>query len=456
MFKKYKKIIALFSILIVFSSILYFSKSFIKSLDSEKKFLILKYILPYKRIKQLDKLVASYDEKLQKQYKIIYDYSLDEEINFKKNLRDSSSDRIKNIKLSNDLILSKYSNLDGFHAGINNIQPGSGYIDFHDENLIILSSRGIIGYNKEIKGEKILFRQILNNIDDFIDKNQFSKYKWFSLKDLHIFNNNIFISYTEEIKSDCWNTSVISSKMNYEKIIFKKIFSSSSCIHSKNNVDKKFNAHQSGGRIISLNNKEIILSVGDYRNRQLTQDTKSINGKLIKININDSKYEILSKGLRNSQGMTFDKKNNFLLVTDHGPYGGDEINLVKLDQNEISNYGWPIASYGEHYGLRSKNEETYKKYPLLKSHKDNNFIEPLKYFVPSIAISEIIKIKDNSYVVSSLSGRSIYFFNLNESEEIINFSKVEVFERVRDMFFKNNKIFLFLEDTASIGIINLS
>ena len=74
MFKKYKKIIALFSILIVFSSILYFSKSFIKSLDSEKKFLITKYILPYKRIKQLDKIVASYDEKLQKQYKIIYNY----------------------------------------------------------------------------------------------------------------------------------------------------------------------------------------------------------------------------------------------------------------------------------------------------------------------------------------------------------------------------------------------
>ena len=123
-----------------------------------------------------------------------------------------------------------------------------------------------------------------------------------------IIKDKIYLSYTEEIKSDCWNTSVISSKMNYEKIIFKKIFSSSSCIHSKNNVDKKFNAHQSGGRIISLNNKEIILSVGDYRNRQLTQDTKSINGKLIKININDSKYEILSKGLRNPQGMTFDKK----------------------------------------------------------------------------------------------------------------------------------------------------
>jgi len=52
--------------------------------------------------------------------------------------------------------------------------PGSGYIDFHDNNILILSSRGILGYsiNEE---DKFYFKQIRNNIDEFISLNQFKK-----------------------------------------------------------------------------------------------------------------------------------------------------------------------------------------------------------------------------------------------------------------------------------------
>ena len=187
----------------------------------------------------------------------------------------------------------------------------------------------------------------------------------------------------------------------------------------------------------------------------LSQDKKSINGKKIKININTLSFQIISMGHRNAQGIVFDKKNNFLLSTEHGPMGGDEINLIRLDDNSIPNYGWPKVSYGEHYGLKSKNKKLYAKYPLLKSHKKYGYIEPLKYFVPSIAISEIIKVGDRSYVASSLKDRSLYFFDLNVNNEIENFARVEVYERVRDMIFKENRIFLFMEDSASIGIINL-
>ena len=91
---------------------------------------------------------------------------------------------------------------------------------------------------------------------------------------------------------------------------------------------------------------------------------------------------------------------------------------------------------------------------MLKSHRDNGFVEPIKYFVPSIGISEIIGYKDNdSYVVSSLKEKSIYFFNLNKNNEIEKFEKVKIGERIRDLIFYQNKIIMFLEDTASIGII---
>ena len=59
-------------------------------------------------------------------------------------------------------------------------------------------------------------------------------------------------------------------------------------------------------------------------------------------------------------------------------------------------------------------------------------------------------------MVSSLKDNSFYFFELNEQREIVNLDRVEVFERVRDLRFKDNKLYLFMEDTASIGVINLN
>mgnify|MGYP001214994656 FL=1 len=51
---------------------------------------------------------------------------------------------------------------------------------------------------------------------------------------------------------------------------------------------------------------------------------------------------------------------------------------------------------------------------------------------------------------------SLYFFQLNEEKEIINLEQIKVFERIRDLAFKDNQLYLFMEDTASIGVINLN
>ena len=51
---------------------------------------------------------------------------------------------------------------------------------------------------------------------------------------------------------------------------------------------------------------------------------------------------------------------------------------------------------------------------------------------------------------------SLYFFELNKQKQIINLIRVEVFERVRDLRFNDNQLYLFMEDTASIGVVNLN
>ena len=394
-------------------------------------------------------------KELIKQYdKIIAELSPKVELKVKKSLDDLKTTK-KEIKLDNGLLLTKFKFLNGFYAGINETYPGSGYLDFHNNNLFVISARGILAYTDSYD-DMSSFKQIENNIGDFINLKQFNKMKWFSIKDLKIKDNKIFVSYTEEIEEDCWNTSIIYSEIDYREINFQKLFSPSECVHSKKNQDKEFNAHQSGGKIDFYNNDEIFFTIGDYRSRSLAQNKNSINGKIIKLNINSKSYETISIGHRNPQGLFYDEENNFILESEHGPDGGDEINLIHLNKNEIPNFGWAIASYGEHYGgKKDSNKLKYQKYPLLKPHDDNKFIEPIKYFVPSIGTSEIVGIKSNSYVLSSLKDKAIYFFKLNNSNKLENFSRIKVTERVRDIIYKDKKLFLFLENTASIGIIEL-
>ena len=478
--KLIKKKIIIFSVLflilyLAFPSIIDVEalKGIKNKFSSEQRYIIKKYLFPYNLI---DKVERQNNELENKNYQLnnqISQLAINNDIKLKKSLDPLIFEKIKNEKLLNyqDLKLKIFENKKSFLMGINNLTPGSAFIEYYDDNLFIVSSIGILGYGK-LNSEQIIFTQIKNNIEEFIGFNQFKKGEdihmydnklrkrkrnWFSVKDLKIFNNKIYVSYTREMTDDCWNTSVIFADLNFKELNFQNLFSPNTCVHSSKNKDNEFNAHQSGGRVINIDKNHILLSIGDYRSRYLSQDKESIFGKILKININTQKFEIISMGNRNAQGLFYNKENNFVLETEHGPLGGDEINLIELNQENIPNYGWAVASYGEHYGDKSySNKQKYEKYPLFKSHQDNGFIEPLKYFTPSIGISEIVGLNDDkSYVVSSMTDQSIYFFNLNKNNEIENFEKVEIGERIRDLIFYQNQIIMFLEDTASIGIIDV-
>jgi len=474
---------------------------YLKSIiDNDKKKLIKKYFFPYKFISQQDKLISQQEQIISRQdkkilfqeqkisqqeqvnlqqeqtilnhennlYYILQPNFLDLELSkklmrFELTKKEIGSDIKTNkslVKLLNNHTVNKFQLTSGFYSGIWNVFPASGFIDFYNDSIVVLSSRGVLALNRNLNNDENNFIQIKNNIGDFINMKQFEISNNFSIKDLLIFNKKIYVSFTEEIKKHCWNTSVIYGDINNKNIIFKKLFSPKECIHASDNIDKEFVANQSGGRIIAFDENNILLSIGDYRNRYLAQDKTSINGKIIKINIHNNLYQIISMGHRNPQGLLFDKENNFILETEHGPQGGDEINLIevnKLSDNQIQNYGWAISSYGQHYGGKTgENKKKYEKYPLYKSHSEHGFIEPLRSFVPSIGISEIVKVGQNKYVASSLYDRSIYFFVITNQKKIINFEKVKVFERIRDLAFNKNKLYLFMEDTASIGVINLN
>ena len=381
------------------------------------------------------------------------------EINIKKKLKKLEFPKYKSLEINlynNKKKLNFYKSNNQLVRGINNFFPGSGYLDLHENKLFLISATGLIGYSNNLYEDSIIFNQINNNINDFLSLDEINKGNWFSVKDLLVVNNNIYVSFTNEQKNNCWNTSVIVAKLNFEYLKFSNFFEPKYCVKSKNNYDKEFNAHQSGGKLFKYDDDNIILTMGEYRLRKLAQDINSTFGKILKLNSKSKKYEILSLGHRNPQGLYYNLDKDYIISTEHGPHGGDEINL-NLNTKIVKNFGWAISSYGEHYGGKEshENKNKYKKYPLHKSHKDYNFIEPIKYFVPSIGISQLVQIKQNKFLLSSLKDESIYTFALNEKNELTEFKRIEIGERIRDMVYDSEKkeVVLFLENTASIGIL---
>ena len=84
----------------------------------------------------------------------------------------------------------------------------------------------------------------------------------------------------------------------------------------------------------------------------------------------------------------------------------------------------------------------YKIWPLHKSHKDHGFIEPIKHL--HVGISEVTKISNETYIASSLSAHSLLFFKINKDNSLKVIDNVNVYERVRDIKFYNNQLYLFL------------
>ena len=154
-------------------------------------------------------------------------------------------------------------------------------------------------------------------------------------------------------------------------------------------------SHHYGSRIVFDKEGYIYFGVGERGQADLAQQLTAHNGKVIRL-FDDGRVptdnpfvgtagalpEIWSYGHRNPQGLFYDKKTGNLYEQEHGPKGGDEINLVVKGKN----YGWPVITYGREYsGGQVGRGETAR--PGME--------QPLKYFVPSIAPSSLMLYRGN-------------------------------------------------------------
>ena len=377
---------------------------------------------------------------------------------------------------SNQYILSEYSSDDIIFAK-HPSASSSAYLEKYDENIFLVTATGQITYSNTQKLDTAKFKMnsIKSNIKDIINYPEFYTSSPFGIKDVLIDEEVIYISYVNELKKDCFNTSILAANINYKFLEFKNFFSIGECINKNDNFFKankndKLVPHQAGGRMIASNNN-ILLTVGEYRKRILAQDDSSYFGKIISINKFSADYDIVSKGHRNPQGLFLNNQTNQLFSTEHGPNGGDEVNVINFNSdNEIPNYGWPIASYGEHY-FQEKNDNRLELSPLKKSHEENGFVEPIKYFVPSVGISQIIGVPNDffesqsqQFVVGTMGTAkklkegmlSLYLFQYDEKYNKINQDIIiPIKSRVRDIMYLSERklIIMFLETNSTIAIL---
>jgi hypothetical protein len=399
--------------------------------------------------------ISKIQKNLFKNGKNINDLINEKKINFKKVFEDKE---LANFK---EYSSSKYTTNDILFNG-NRGAIGTGFIDFYnnDQNLFLVTYDGIFAYARMNNLQN--FEKINSNINSLIQYEKFYFHDQYGIKDILIDEKTLYVSYIGKRKDNCYDLKIISAKLNEEYLNFQIFYETSNCV-DVNNSHGFYPAQGAGGRIIKLDNSSLLFTTGDFRNRPLAQDLASDFGKILKINTQNKKSDVISIGHRNPQGLYYSKKFNFIISTEHGPKGGDEVNINLKPFKKIKNFGWPVSSYGEHY-YKAYSKKILQEAPLNKSHKKYGFAEPIKYFVPSIGISQIIPLnKDETKFLIGAMGNEIqdqdlglHLILLNEKrQKVIEHNYTLLNERVRDIIVSKDKktVIIFLETSSSLLIL---
>ena len=152
-----------------------------------------------------------------------------------------------------------------------------------------------------------------------------------------------------------------------------------------------------GGRMAFLPDGTFALTVGEgFEYREKAQDLSSDLGKIVRLNDDGSvpqdnpfvgqasvRPEIYTWGHRNEQGLVFDEQSGRLYETEHGPRGGDELNIIVAHRN----YGWPVITYGMDYSGAYVSPYTQRA----------GLEQPVIYWTPSIAPSGLAMYRGDKF-----------------------------------------------------------
>lgn len=180
------------------------------------------------------------------------------------------------------------------------------------------------------------------------------------------------------------------------------------------------------GRLEIIDSKSAYLTIGDLGYTEI--DNRAKRGDLGSLfRITDKSVTRISQGHRNQQGIVlYDGKT--LITSEHGPRGGDEINIIEPGID----YGWPFVTYGAPY---SQGDYVVPK----STGTHNDYREPIKYWTPSIAPTELVQLPSNKFgtyasalAMGTLRQESLFFMKF-EGGKIIDSVEIDLGKRIRDL-----------------------
>jgi glucose/arabinose dehydrogenase len=197
-----------------------------------------------------------------------------------------------------------------------------------------------------------------------------------------------------------------------------------------------------GGRMAFLPDGTFALTIGEgFEYREQAQNLTSDLGKIVRLNEDGSvpqdnpfvgqasiRPEIYTWGHRNAQGLTFDAQSGRLYETEHGPRGGDELNVIVAHKN----YGWPVITYGMDYSGAYVSPYTQRP----------GFEQPVIYWTPSIAPSGLAMYRGEKFpawkgdlFVGALAFKHLRRVHLDERGNVVHQEELlnDLHRRIRDV-----------------------
>jgi glucose/arabinose dehydrogenase len=226
----------------------------------------------------------------------------------------------------------------------------------------------------------------------------------------------------------------------------------------------KAGAARFGGRMAWLPDDTLILTFGDgFDYREQAQNLDNHLGSIFRLKRDGTvpadnpfagqagpKPEIYSYGHRNVQGLVYDATQDRIISHEHGPRGGDELNIIKPG----ANYGWPIATHGLDY--TGAHVTPFTKYPGTE--------QPVLHWTPSIAPSGMTLYQGalfpqwrGSLLVGALAAKSVHRVKL-ENGQIVDHEILfqELGERIRDVTTGPDGAVYLLTDAPSGRILRVT
>lgn len=260
----------------------------------------------------------------------------------------------------------------------------------------------------------------------------------------------IFFTYSKSIKGEGVTVLSRAKLKNNQLYQWQDLL----VTNSTSNTSRHF-----GSRIAFDDKGYIYFSIGDRGVRESAQNLNNHSGTIIRLKRNgevpeDNPFtgditaldEIWSYGHRNTQGLAWDNDNKRLWSIEHGPRGGDELNLVEKGKN----YGWPIISFGkEYWGPVAVGKGTHLK----------GMQQPVKYYIPSIAPSSLLYYDGDAFpewqgklFAGSLKQRHINIISLSRDGKSSQESRIleDFGERIRALVQSPEGWIYFSTDSGAI------